>query len=305
MVSQSFTAAKLLCAVLKDFLEETKEPIPEGIDTMGEIQLINMLRDHLQQKRYVIVFDDVWSINASVVVKFALPDCCCGSRIVFTTQIGDVATSTETTSHVYQLQPLPEEEAWMPFSIVAIGCLLPRKNKHLLEQKKVRDNLSVEVKRNSSLERILMLSYIDLPYHLKYCFSYLNAFPEDCLIRKTKLTQLWVVKRFVEEIPVHTTEEATEKYLNELVSRSTVQVVEKDYSNRDRTCRVHDIIRDIIQSKSRDESLLMILNDMRMSLDEKIQRMLIHDSCKELPLTMRFTSLRSLLVLVSIDTSKS
>ncbi|GMP82907.1 hypothetical protein CsSME_00037017 [Camellia sinensis var. sinensis] len=119
MVSQSFTAAKLLCAVLKDFLEETKEPIPEGIDTMGEIQLINMLRDHLQQKRYVIVFDDVWSINASVVVKFALPNCCCGSRIVFTTQIGDVATSTETTSHVYQLQPLPEEEAWMPFCMKA------------------------------------------------------------------------------------------------------------------------------------------------------------------------------------------
>ncbi|KAL7196772.1 hypothetical protein ACSBR1_036727 [Camellia fascicularis] len=150
-----------------------------------------------------------------------------------------------------------------------------------------------------------MLSYIDLPYHLKYCFSYLSAFPEDYLIRKTKLTQLWVVKRFVEEIPVHTTEEVVEKYLNELVGGSTVQVVEKDYSNRDRTCRIHDIIRDIIQSKSRDESLLMILNDIRMSLDEKILRMLIHDSCKELPLTMRFTSLRSLLVFVSIDTSKS
>ncbi|KAL7196773.1 hypothetical protein ACSBR1_036728 [Camellia fascicularis] len=102
-VLQSFTVAKLLWAVLKDFLEETKEPIPEGIDMMGEIQLINMLKDYLQQKRYVIVFDDVWSINDWEVVKFALPDCCCGSRIVFITQIGDVAKSIETTSHVYQL----------------------------------------------------------------------------------------------------------------------------------------------------------------------------------------------------------
>lgn len=82
-VSQSFTAAELLRATLKDFLEETKEPIPQGIDTMDERQLINKLGGYLQQKRYVVVFDDVWSINAWEVVKLALPDSCSGSRIIF------------------------------------------------------------------------------------------------------------------------------------------------------------------------------------------------------------------------------
>ncbi|KAI7996756.1 Disease resistance protein RPM1 [Camellia lanceoleosa] len=114
-VSKSFTAEELLRAALKDFLEETKEPIPQGIDTMDERQLINKLRGYLQQKRYVVVFDDVWSINAWEVVKLALPDSCCGSRIIFTTRIGDVAASIETTSHVYHLQPLPEKEAWTLF----------------------------------------------------------------------------------------------------------------------------------------------------------------------------------------------
>ncbi|CAL5349960.1 unnamed protein product [Camellia sinensis] len=38
-VSQSFTAAELLRAILKDFLEETKEPILEGINIMGEIHV--------------------------------------------------------------------------------------------------------------------------------------------------------------------------------------------------------------------------------------------------------------------------
>ncbi|KAL7196787.1 hypothetical protein ACSBR1_036739 [Camellia fascicularis] len=42
-VSQSFTAAELLRAALKDFLEETNEPIPQGIDAMDERQLINKL----------------------------------------------------------------------------------------------------------------------------------------------------------------------------------------------------------------------------------------------------------------------
>ncbi|KAL7171415.1 hypothetical protein ACSBR2_036131 [Camellia fascicularis] len=240
-VSQSITAVELLRAALKDFLEETKEPIPEGIDTMDERQLINKLRGYLQQKRYVVVFDD---------------------------------------------------------------------NKHLLEWKKVHDSLSVEVKNNSSLEmleRILLLSYIDLPYHLKCCFLYLSVFPEGYLIKRMKIIWLWVVERFVEEKPGLTAEEVAEDYLNELVSRSMIQVVQKDNFNRVRTCCVHDIMREIIQLKSRDESFAMILlNDRRMSTDEKIHRMSIHANCKEeLPSDMRFTSLRSLLVFVSTRSSMS
>ncbi|KAI8537651.1 hypothetical protein RHMOL_Rhmol09G0040600 [Rhododendron molle] len=92
--------------------------------------------------------------------------------------------------------------------------------------------------------------------------------------------------------------EAAEEYLNELVGRSMIQVVQIDYFNRVRTCRVHDVMREIIQLKSKNESFVLILKDKRMSLNEKIRRMAIHDSCEELPLDMRFASLRSLLVFV-------
>ncbi|CAL5421392.1 unnamed protein product [Camellia sinensis] len=342
-VSQSFTTAELLRATLKDFLEEKQEPIPEGLDTMGEIQLINKLRAYLQQKRYVVVFDDVWNRDAWESVKFALPDCCCGSRIIFTTRIGDVAAAIEIAGHVYHLHPLPEEEAWtlfckkafrgesngicpkelgemsyrilnkcggLPLAIVTIGSLLSKKNKHLLEWKKVHDSLSAEVISNSNfetLERILLLSYIDLPYRLKCCFLYLSVFPEDYLIKRMKLIRLWVVERFVEEKPWLTAEEVAEDYLNELVSRNMIQVVKKDYFNRVTTCRVHDIMREIIQLKSRDESFAMIrMNNRRMSMEEKVRRMSIHGSREEeLPSGMRLTSLRSLLVFVSTSSSMS
>ncbi|XP_028095818.1 disease resistance protein RPM1-like [Camellia sinensis] len=190
------------------------------------------------------------------------------------------------------------------------GSFLSKKNKLLLEWKKVHDSLSIEVKNNSSLEmleRILLLSYIDLPYHLKCCFLYLSVFPEDYLIKRIKIIRLWVVERFVEEKPGLTAEEDVEDYLNELVSRSMIQVVQKDNFNRVRTCCVHDIMREIIQLKSRDISFAMILlNDRRMSTDEKIRRMSIHANCKEeLPSDMRFTSLRSLLVFVSTRSSMS
>ncbi|XP_058183893.1 disease resistance protein RPM1-like [Rhododendron vialii] len=333
-VSNSFTAAELLRSALKDMLEETKERIPEGFDTMGELQVVNKLKEYLQEKRYVVVFDDVWSTNAWELMKFALPDCCSGSRIVFTTRKSDIAASIEIFSHVYRLQPLPEEEAWklfcmkafrrenkgvcpkelesmsrsilkkcggLPLAIVAIGSLLSKKDKHVLEWTRVHDSLYSEMKSNSSLEsleRILLLSYQDLPYHLKCCFLYLSIFPEDYLIKRMKIIRLWVVERFVEEKRGLTMEEAAEEYLHELVSRSMIQVVQIDYYNRVSTCRVHDVMREIIQLKSRNESFVLILNDKRMSLDEKIRRMAIHDSCEELPLDMRFPSLRSLLVFV-------
>ncbi|KAI8537657.1 hypothetical protein RHMOL_Rhmol09G0041100 [Rhododendron molle] len=331
-VSKSFTAAELLRSALKEMLEEAKEIIPMGFETMGESQVVSKLKEYLQEKRYVVVFDDVWSTNSWEIMKFAFPNCCSGSRIVFTTRISDVAASIEISSHVYHLQPLPEEDAWklfcmkafrresegvcpkelenmsrsmlkkcggLPLAIVAIGSLLYKKDKHVLEWKRVHDSLYSEMKSDSSLEsleRILLLSYHDLPYHLKCCFLYLSIFPEDYLIKRMKIIRLWVVERFVEEKRGLTMEEAAEEYLNELVSRSMIQVAHIDYFNRVTTCRVHDVMREIIQLKSRNESFVLILNDKRMSLDEKIRRMAIHDSCEELPLDMRFASLRSLLV---------
>ncbi|KAA8533110.1 hypothetical protein F0562_033357 [Nyssa sinensis] len=340
-VSRSFTTVELLRAALKGFLEATKEPTSEGIDTMNDLELVNKLRNHLQQKRYVVVFDDVWSVNAWEAVKFALPDCNCGSRIIFTTRIGDVAASLETTGHTYHLRPLPDEEAWtlfcmkafrgkhngvcpgeleemsrsilkkcggLPLAIVTIGGLLSKKNNEVLEWKKVHDSLATEMKSNSkleSLERILLLSYNDLPYNLKFCYLYLSGFAEDYLIKRMKLVRLWVVERFVVAKPGLTMEEVAEDYLNELVSRSMIQVVQTDRFNRVRTCRVHDIMREIIQLKARDESLVTILDEKGITLDEKVRRLSIHNSCQELSLDMRFPCLRSLLVFLSMGSETS
>ncbi|KAI8537654.1 hypothetical protein RHMOL_Rhmol09G0040800 [Rhododendron molle] len=186
-VSNSFTAAELLGSARKDMLKKAKERIPDGFDTMGESQVVNELKDYLQEKRYVVVFDDVWSKNSWEIMKFAFPNCCSGSRLVFTTRISDVAASIEISSHVYRLQPLPEEDAWklfcmkafrreskgvcpkelesmsrsmlkkcggLPLAIVAIGSLLSKKDKHVLEWMRVHDSLYSEMKSYSSLESL-------------------------------------------------------------------------------------------------------------------------------------------------------
>ncbi|CAL5418993.1 unnamed protein product [Camellia sinensis] len=432
-VSQSITVAQLLRVALNDFLEETKEPIPEGIDTMDERQLINKLRAYLQQKSYVIVFDDVWSINVWEVVKLALPDSCCGSRIIFTTRIGDIAASIEATGHVHHLQPLPDKEAWSLFCIKAfqgenkVVCPKSMKHRHLSEgsvpvsdtcrtrgghvyysdewlhedQNRVPPHRDEEVthERNKCFKRYfeditertkVITELLVQPASSSCCernwstYSFIHSVRRNKMVPqraedlvfihsnlrllsrrssqylqgetkmwdiagdnfdslddigmlgianlsldepameailftdegedggggedvRIKIIRLWVVERFVEEKPGLTAEEVVEDYLNELVSRSMIQVVKKDNFNRVRTCCVHDIMREIIQLKSRDISFAMILlNDRRMSTDEKIRRMSIHANCKEeLPSDIRFTSHRSLLVFVSTRSSMS
>ncbi|CAK7350895.1 unnamed protein product [Dovyalis caffra] len=85
-VSKSFAPTELLRVALQGFLEATKEPAPEHLESMTDFQLIGALRKHLQQRRYIVVFDDVWSVNAWETIKYAFPDCNCSSRVIFTTR---------------------------------------------------------------------------------------------------------------------------------------------------------------------------------------------------------------------------
>ncbi|KAJ6917986.1 hypothetical protein NC651_012253 [Populus alba x Populus x berolinensis] len=330
-VSKSFASTELLRVALQGFLATANEPVPDNLQSMTDLQLIDALRNYLWRRRYVIVLDDIWNVNAWETIKYPFPDCNCGSRIIFTTRLSNLAESIENTSHVYELQALPENEAWtlfcmkafrgehkaacppeleemsrnilkkcegLPLAIVEIGGLLSKKKNGGLEWKKVHDCLATQLKSNDdlgSLRRILQLSYDNLPYYLKQCYLYLSVFPEDYLIKRRKLIRLWIVERFVEETQGFTMEEVAEEYLNELVNRSLIQVVEKNYFNRVKTCRVHDLMREIIQMKSREESFVMIANGTRISKNEKVRRLSIHENSEEVQSDMRFPYLWSFL----------
>ncbi|GAA0138368.1 antimicrobial response protein [Lithospermum erythrorhizon] len=283
--------------------------------------------------RYIVVFDDVWSGEAWHALKFAFPDSKCGSRIVLTTRIIEVAQSIDTTAHVYQLYPLPQNESWtlfcmkafrgkdrgvcpeelkeisrsilkkcegLPLAIVTIAGLLSQRNMMFTEWKKIHDSVAAEMKTNVSLgnlEKILILSYKDLPYHLKQCYLYLSVFPEDYLIKRTKMVRLWLAERLVEAKPGLTMREVAEDYFNELVGRNMIQVVYKNHF-KVQACRVHDLMREIIQMRSAQESFAVILTSRSTLLDEKMRRMSIDLSSKKLLSAMRFPKLRSLLVFI-------
>ncbi|KAF3455926.1 hypothetical protein FNV43_RR00569 [Rhamnella rubrinervis] len=227
-VSQSYQE-DLLKNIIKKFCKgregaEREEPIPEGIEAMDEEAFTHTLREYLCQKRYAVIFDDVWNENFWGDIEHALLDHENGARIVITSRNMEVADFCKISAFVYnhEMQHLPPEKAreffckrafkleqgkcpteflklsdkiidkchGVPLAIVATAGLLSTKSKTVDVWTKLHVSLSSELENNphlKSITRILSLSYSDLPHHLKSCFMYFGMYPEDCSIRCSRI----------------------------------------------------------------------------------------------------------------------
>ncbi|CAL5414043.1 unnamed protein product [Camellia sinensis] len=244
-ISQSYKLEELLKTMIEQLSRNNLLPLPdEGTDS-----LIAKLRGYLYEKKYVIVFDDVWQIGFWGSIRHALPQNSKGSRVIITTCNEQVAAFCKGSS--IALQSLSKEKAWqlfcknafqrgLPLAIVAIGGLLSTKNKVLSEWQKFYDTMGIELERNLELEgnpcltivKLLLLSYQDLPHRLKSCLLYFDIIPEKYPMTRGRLIRLWIAERFVEEKQGTTLEEVAEAYLNEPTQRRLLRVSESKLYGR-------------------------------------------------------------------------
>ncbi|KAK3430764.1 hypothetical protein EUGRSUZ_E02372 [Eucalyptus grandis] len=326
-VSQSYTIQDILRDMIEQLRGEIKQQVPKGIESMNSMQLKQIVKEFLQQKRYVIVLDDVWNLEALEGIKNALPNGSSCSRIIITTCIADIANVPSNQSKVYNRQPLSPEESWslfykkafrgnpcpphlehlsqqilkkcegLPLAIVAIGGLLFAKD--VQEWEMITCSLGAEIESNNMMQifrKILSLSYNDLHYNLKSCFLYLGVFPEDHVIECMRLICLWIVEGFVEEREGMTQDEVGQRYLKELINGSLVQIAETTLDGRLKSCRVHDLMRESILSKLRDENFVSFASKHKAQLQERVRRLLVQYTCNETLKWLNLLSLRSLLI---------
>ena len=282
--------------------------------------LLDRLREHLQNKRYFVIIDDIWDVSAWKVIKCAFPENDLGSRVIVTTRSLEVATACCSLPHDYvlQMKTLSNEDSrrlffgrifgtedacpnqlrdvsveilkkcgGLPLAIISIAGLLASEGPNREEWEHVRKSLGSIYGTKLTLDgmrQILNLSYKDLPCHLKTCLLYLGMYPEDCTIRRSTLERQWMAEGFVSKENGQDMEKIANNYFNELVNRSLVQPVHFDDSGLVITCKVHDMMLDLILLKCVEENFLTVVDDSQANTTQeyKVRR-----------LSVRFTDARN------------
>ncbi|KAK1310361.1 Disease resistance protein RPM1 [Acorus calamus] len=277
-VSTSFNKDEILKSIIKELFREKKEMIPQGIDRMDTKGLAEKLHGCLVDQRYLIVLDDVWDVRLWNEIK-DLFDKGIG-RIMFTTRNDEIATSLASSSnHVFKLNPLQDDEAsklfysiafqgdqggicpkeldvakeiinkcdGLPLTIVTLGGLLYTKHSAVKWDNtfKSLNWMLANILQLEGMSNILTFSFHDLPHYLKNCFLYCSVFPEDYPLKRKMIIRLWIAEGFIQERDRMTMEEIAEQYLNELVVRNMLQVVQENRYEHMEVYRMHDIVRQV------------------------------------------------------------
>ncbi|KAM3751855.1 hypothetical protein ACB098_04G142800 [Castanea mollissima] len=287
----------------KDMLKGTLNG--EGWEDIDDDELKTVLFKCLKDKKYLLVMDDVWKTELWDEVSTAFPNDMNRSRLLITSRIKDVALHLRSVP--YELPLLEKDESWelfcnkafrggtcpqeleilgeqlveschgLPLAIVVLGGLLAKKEKTHRTWSKLTGHVKWYLAQDrSSCRDILALSYNHLPLKLKPCFLYFGIYPEDFEIPMRQLIQLWIAEGFIQQTGMRKKEDVAEDYLEELIDRSLIQVATKRLDGGVKTCRIHDLLRDLCISESTEEKFLEVRSDVNLSPMSESRRISIH-----------------------------
>ncbi|XP_030942593.1 disease resistance protein RPP13-like [Quercus lobata] len=285
----------------------------EGWQDLDDDELKTVLSKCLKDKRYLLVMDDIWKIEAWNEVSVIFPTNSNGSRILITSRIKEVALHASSLSDSmppippYELPFLDEDKSWelfskkafrggtcpleletlgsqivkschgLPLAIVVLGGLLANKEKsHRTWSKYVGHVNSYLTENGSGCIDVLALSYNQLPRRLKPCFLYLGIYPENFEIPVRQLIRLWIAEGFIQQIGKRNMEDIAEDYLEELIDRSLIQIATKRLDEGVKTCRIHDLVRDLCIKESTEQRFLDVHSDLKLSPISKSRRISTH-----------------------------
>ncbi|KAK6946397.1 NB-ARC [Dillenia turbinata] len=254
--------------ILINIITQTSERDRIFFKKMSTKELVIKVHNFLKEKIYLLVLDDVWENEAWDELRPAIPSENVGSKLIITTRNQNVALHADPNCFVHEPRSLTDEEAWelllkkvkgvirddrreeasrfhelgkevvkkcsgLPLAIVVLGGLLATKTS-LEAWEKVSQNIGLQLRK-----------------------------AEDWGIRVKPLIRMWIAEGFISSPQIdreETLEQAGEEYLQELIQRNLIQVVEKDTTRRPKSCLMHDLLRDLCLDKAREESFLEVLS---------------------------------------------
>ncbi|KAL6653559.1 hypothetical protein ACP70R_008483 [Stipagrostis hirtigluma subsp. patula] len=300
--------------------QDMKEASWDHTKFIGEIE------NFLQNKRYLIVVDDIWDEKSWLTIKRALVENNCGSRVITTTRKLDVA---EKVGGAYKVKPLSCKSSKSLFfyrrifgnegkcyhgELAEIGDKFLQKCEGIplaittasswLASLKTGDVHSwydaytqfcghglVDGFEFRNMKHALSLSYDNLPCHLKTCLNYLSIFPEDYVIRRDRLVWMWIAEGFIQKKPVYNLFDVGQSYFDELLNCSMIQEVEVNDKNDGlvKYCRVPFIILNFICYMSEKENFMT-------DSQGKVRRLSLQNSTVRFPKDSCLSRVRSVTI---------
>ncbi|XP_049388616.1 putative late blight resistance protein homolog R1B-12 [Solanum stenotomum] len=294
-ISEEYNERQMLLEVVSSITGSNQE--------MSDDQLMEIVHRGLKGWRFLIVIDDIWSTKAWDQIQRIFPNDDNKSRILLTTRlkyVADYVSCPDFPPHCKSFLTL--DDSWnlftgklfkkevcppllveigkhivqqcqgLPLSVIVVAGLVGKMDPTYDNWQKVEENLkSFFGTVSERCQSILTLSYNYLPQYLKACFLYVGGFPEDTEINVSKLIRLWIAEQFVKARKDKRLEMVAEEYLQELIDRSLILTGTQSANGRMRSCKIHDLLRQLCRTETRTENVVHVMNgNVLMSLLEVI-----------------------------------
>jgi len=273
------------------------------------------LQDLLQNKRYLLVLDDVWDDEPEnwQRLKSVLACGALGASILVTTRLTKVAEIMGTVPP-YELSKISDNDCWRLFKqrafaadeveveeLVVVGKEIVKKcggvplaaqvlGGLLRFKREVREWLKVKESNIWGLKHNIMpslrLSYLNLPVNLRQCFAYCAIFPKDERIEKQYLIELWMANGFISSDGMLDAEDVGDGVWNELYWRSFFQDIKKDEFGKVKYFKMHDLVHDLAQFVAEEVCCITDDNDTRALVERKRNHHLSYHPREVLPVEL-------------------
>ncbi|TVU23385.1 hypothetical protein EJB05_25748, partial [Eragrostis curvula] len=280
-------------SVVATLIDIARQVMPKSLFPCDDKLIAKKLWEFLGSKRYFIVIEDIWCVSAWCNLMGVLPENNLGSRVLATTEFKHVANScgVKSTDFIYLLKALSESDSrslmlsriyasdedctvdskiiqslvkvcgGTPLAVSVAGGLLAAQPVTLIGSRVLEKATLSPLNQDSTsqvMEKLLEISYADLPLHVKSCFLYLSTFPENKTIKKDRLIHRWICEGFISASNEETYLEIGERYFSELAIRRLIQPVFDGNDDGPIGCSVHSVILDFISSLSSEENFVTL-----------------------------------------------
>ncbi|RLM69586.1 disease resistance protein RPP13-like [Panicum miliaceum] len=316
--------------LLREILRQLQMPPQETSDVL---QLSVDLRDHLGNKKYFIVIDDMrtdlWNTIKS---SFPSND---SSRIVVTTRFQSVATicSRSTNGYIHKIGRLNQEHSKLlfqqkacpmedlnypeqdsadilkkcdgqPLALTTVGEFMKKEGLpkgHVCQ--KACDLLRFHLHSDHTLKRLydlLINDYTSLPTHdHKACLLYFAMFPSDHPIRTKKLMRRWFAEGLLKSS--NSGCDPAVENLKILMDHNIIQPINVSNNTDVRTCRTYGMMHEYITLMSHSENTNALFGDGSFQ-PKRVRRVSLRDSIiTDANLEHKLPLVRSLIVIGNAD----